>query len=94
MFGETTTPASQIPSEKISDKIPACKKTRLMESQVQVIKEIGMSLTRTTPTEWNEFMTVAMGIADDEPLPFLTEPATQEEHHPPQLEDRGTGVTD
>ena len=30
-----------------------------------------MNLTRTTPTEWNEFMTVALGIPEEEPLPFL-----------------------
>ena len=65
------TPASQVPSAKKSDKIPSCKKTRLMESQVQVIKEIGMNITRTSPAEWNEFMTVALGIPEEEPLPFL-----------------------
>ena len=31
-----------------------------------------MSMTRQQPTEWNEFMIVALGIPEDEPLPFLT----------------------
>ena len=39
---------------------------------------MGMNLTRTCPTEWNEFMTVALGIPEDEPLQFLT-PAGEEE---------------
>ena len=68
-----------MPSQKSSSKIPPCKKTRLMESQVQFIKEIGMNLTRTTPTEWNEFMTVALGIPEDEPLPFLQNSNDEEE---------------
>lgn len=34
---------------------------RLAQHQVQVIKEIGLSLTRQSPTEWNEFMIVALG---------------------------------
>lgn len=32
-----------------------------------------MSMTRQQPTEWNEFMIVALGIPEDEPLPFLQE---------------------
>jgi len=36
-------------------------------------------LTRTNPTEWNEFMTVALGIPEDEPLPFLQNSPEQEE---------------
>jgi len=28
-------------------------------------------MTRQQPTEWNEFMIVALGIPEDEPLPFL-----------------------
>ena len=68
------------PSEKVSDKIPPTldqsektsnKKWKLLESQAGVIKEIGMSMTRQSPTEWNEFMIVALGIPEDEPLPFL-----------------------
>ena len=41
-----------------------------------------MSMTRQQPTEWNEFMIVALGIPADEPLPFLTtaEPAAEEEN--------------
>ena len=71
------------PSEKISNKIPpqsldqtektSNKKWKLLESQAGVIKEIGMSMTRQSPTEWNEFMIVALGIPEDEPLPFLQE---------------------
>ena len=49
------------------------KKWKLLESQSGVIKEIGMSMTRQQPTEWNEFMIVALGIPEDEPLPFLQE---------------------
>ena len=30
-------------------------------------------MTRQQPTEWNEFMIVALGIPEDEPLPFLQE---------------------
>ena len=29
-----------------------------------------MNLTRHCPTEWNEFMIVALGIPEDEPLVF------------------------
>lgn len=52
-----------------------------MESQVQVIKEIGMNITRTSPAEWNEFMTVALGIPEEEPLPFLQPAADSEEEN-------------
>ena len=39
-----------------------------------------MSMTRQQPTEWNEFMIVALGIPEDQPLPFLTtaEPPAEE----------------
>ena len=36
-----------------------------------------MSMTRQQPTEWNEFMIVALGIPEDEPLPFM-QPPTEE----------------
>ena len=35
-----------------------------------------MSMTRQQPTEWNEFMIVALGIPEDELLPFLQEAQT------------------
>ena len=63
----------------VSDKLPqgvthtATKKWKLLESQAAAIKEIGMSMTRQQPTEWNEFMIVALGIPEDEPLPFMQE---------------------
>ena len=44
-----------------------------------MIKEIGMSMTRQQPTEWNEFMIVALGIPEDEPLIFLQDPPPEEE---------------
>jgi len=44
---------------------------KLPENHAACIKEIGMSMTRQQPTEWNEFMIVALGIPEDEPLPFL-----------------------
>ena len=44
-----------------------------------MIKEIGMSMTRHQPTEWNEFMIVALGIPEDEPLIFLQDPPPEEE---------------
>lgn len=47
-------------------------KWKLLESQARVIKEIGVNLTRHCPTEWNEFMVVALGIPEDEPLVFQT----------------------
>lgn len=72
LFGTTQTPASvsgkaaDLPTGSVSKK-----RFKLCESQAGVIKEIGMSMTRQVPTEWNEFMTVALGIPEDEPLPFL-----------------------
>lgn len=47
----------------------------LLESQVQAIKEIGISLTRQSPQAWNEFMVVALGVPEDEPIPYLQEAA-------------------
>jgi len=47
---------------------------RLPEHLAACIKEIGVSMTRQQPTEWNEFMIVALGIPEDEPLPFMTQP--------------------
>jgi hypothetical protein len=44
---------------------------QLLESQVQAIKEIGISLTRQCPQAWNEFMVVALGVPEDEPIPYL-----------------------
>ena len=38
-----------------------------------------MSMTRQQPTEWNEFMIVALGIPEDEPLIFLQDPPPEEE---------------
>ena len=61
-----------------SSKVPKDTQTtnrskwKLLESQAQVIKEIGVNLTRHCPTEWNEFMVVALGIPEDEPLVFQT----------------------
>lgn len=37
---------------------------RLLQSQIQLIKEIAHSLTRHQPTEWNEFMIVALGVEE------------------------------
>ena len=53
------------------NKMQTSSNWKLLESQAGVIKEIGMSMTRQQPTEWNEFMIVALGIPEDEPLPFL-----------------------
>ena len=48
---------------------------RLLESQVQAIKEIGISLTRQCPQAWNELMVVALGVPEDEPIPYLNDQA-------------------
>ena len=76
LFGNLLTPVSQ--SNKAGDlqSTVSKKKWKLLESQSGVIKEIGMSMTRQQPTEWNEFMIVALGIPEDEPLPFLQEAQT------------------
>jgi hypothetical protein len=49
------------------DKLPESERSkyRLLQTQVQVIKEIGMNLTRQQPTEWNEFMTVGLGVSQE-----------------------------
>ena len=62
LLGEKT-PDQILCGAKI-DKLPENEqsKWRLLHSQVQTIKEIGMNLTRQMPTEWNEFMTVALGV--------------------------------
>jgi len=46
------------------DKLPEHErnKWRLLQSQIQIIKEIGLSVTRHHPNEWNEFMIVALGV--------------------------------
>jgi len=36
-------------------------------------------MTRQQPTEWNEFMIVALGIPEDEPLPFMQAPPEEGE---------------
>ena len=71
LFGITQTP--QIQSAKAADLLPPKKSAtwKLPENHAACIKEIGMSMTRQQPTEWNEFMIVALGIPEDEPLPFL-----------------------
>ena len=43
-----------------------------------MIKEIGVNLTRHCPMEWNEFMIVALGIPEDEPLVFTAPPESTE----------------
>ena len=76
----TQTPAqatsAKVP-EEVTQKIDKSK-WKLLESQAQVIKEIGVNLTRHCPTEWNEFMIVALGIPEDEPLIFQAPPESEE----------------
>jgi hypothetical protein len=61
LLGERT-PDQILGGAKI-EKLPDIEqsKWRLLHSQIQVMKEIGVNLTRQQPTEWNEFMVVALG---------------------------------
>jgi hypothetical protein len=63
LLGERT--PDQILGGAKLEKLPDIEKSkwRLLHSQVQVIKEIGIQLTRQMPTEWNEFLIVALGAA-------------------------------
>ena len=61
LLGERT-PDQILGGAKI-EKLPDIEqsKWRLLHSQIQVMKGIGVNLTRQQPTEWNEFMVVALG---------------------------------
>jgi hypothetical protein len=69
------TPASHHPSFKKIKSTDENDYHRLLESQVQAIKEIGISLTRQCPQAWNELMVVALGVPEDEPIPYLNDQA-------------------
>ena len=62
LLGERT-PDQMLSGAKL-DKLPEHERSkwRLLQSQIQVIKEIGVSVTRHNPSEWNEFMVVALGV--------------------------------
>lgn len=62
LLGERT-PDLMLSGAKL-DKLPEQERSkwRLLQSQIQVIKEIGVSVTRHHPNEWNEFMIVALGV--------------------------------
>ena len=93
LFGITQTP--QIQSAKAADLLPKKSTWKLPENHAACIKEIGMSMTRQQPTEWNEFMIVALGIPEDEPLPFLQPEAqtTQAAATQPANENNSTEAT-
>lgn len=64
-------------NEQSNDKNVKKFKQELMENQLQAIKELGMSLTRQDPTAWNEFMIVALGMPEDQPLPGISDEPEQ-----------------